>query len=460
MSFTWFADKPLRIREQIMECIVKAADDLDMPDKRGACIIAGMTVAQEAGADSNDPDTVPEWWCPSNPTNDPETDQYEHDSNSNDSRSSGYFQQQPPWWGTAAQRMDCYESARMFLTSLKRYPYRAPNAQEANNWAQKVQGSSFPNAYAKWWQLANDVYDNVIRSQSPPASPPAAPAVLSDPFTGAMWSPNRYHPRTQGTPRWIAIHTQEGGRTAVDLAAFLDNPSSQVSYHVVVDDHDILKVVAESDSPWAASNANGYAFHICLAGSYAAWSAGKWLETDASDGKNEDQELTNAAKVVAWWCRKYDIPAEWIGGNGIPWGRDGICGHIDFGAWGGGHHDPGPNFPWAEFIRRVKAFLAGDAPSTLPPVPPIGPGGGTPVVPDTSKYFTGLLYIGSEGPQVTELQRRLKAAYKAYAGNLPVDGDFGPLTDAAVREFQRRSGLMVDGIVGPQTAAALKLRKV
>jgi len=37
-----------------------------------------------------------------------------------------------------------------------------------------------------------------------------------------------------------------------------------------------------------------------------------------------------------------------------------------------------------------------------------------------------------------------------------IDGYFGPETAAAVRRFQRQSGLAVDGIAGPQTLAALE----
>ncbi len=36
-------------------------------------------------------------------------------------------------------------------------------------------------------------------------------------------------------------------------------------------------------------------------------------------------------------------------------------------------------------------------------------------------------------------------------GPIPVDGDFGPVTDSVVRQYQADSGLVVDGKVGPQT---------
>jgi peptidoglycan hydrolase-like protein with peptidoglycan-binding domain len=59
---------------------------------------------------------------------------------------------------------------------------------------------------------------------------------------------------------------------------------------------------------------------------------------------------------------------------------------------------------------------------------------------------------GSRGSAVADLQRRLDAAGFSPG---PADGVFGPLTDTAVRSFQRAKGLGIDGIVGPQTWGAL-----
>ena len=58
---------------------------------------------------------------------------------------------------------------------------------------------------------------------------------------------------------------------------------------------------------------------------------------------------------------------------------------------------------------------------------------------------------GAKGQDVKDLQ----AALNKHGASLAVDGSFGPLTDKAVREFQRKKALSVDGIVGPKTWAAI-----
>ena len=63
-------------------------------------------------------------------------------------------------------------------------------------------------------------------------------------------------------------------------------------------------------------------------------------------------------------------------------------------------------------------------------------------------------YYGSRGREVTEIQKRLKA-WGYYKG--AVDGIYGYQTYQAVRYFQSKNGLKVDGIAGKQTLAALGL---
>jgi hypothetical protein len=56
---------------------------------------------------------------------------------------------------------------------------------------------------------------------------------------------------------------------------------------------------------------------------------------------------------------------------------------------------------------------------------------------------------------VNELQAALNFHMRKPAAPLKPDGNFGPLTDTRLREFQRRAGILDDGIVGPATIRAL-----
>jgi len=62
-----------------------------------------------------------------------------------------------------------------------------------------------------------------------------------------------------------------------------------------------------------------------------------------------------------------------------------------------------------------------------------------------------LLRFGDRGELVAELQARLRQ----NGFFLKADGDFGPVTRAAVLAFQKARNLITDGIAGPKTFAAL-----
>ncbi len=57
------------------------------------------------------------------------------------------------------------------------------------------------------------------------------------------------------------------------------------------------------------------------------------------------------------------------------------------------------------------------------------------------------------GDDVREVQKALVA----HGIDIKVDGTYGPLTEAQVRQFQQRAGLKPDGFIGPATRSALGL---
>lgn len=69
----------------------------------------------------------------------------------------------------------------------------------------------------------------------------------------------------------------------------------------------------------------------------------------------------------------------------------------------------------------------------------------------TNESFA-LSKYGSSGSEVTQIQTKLKR-WGYYNGN--IDGVYGSKTVAAVRSFQSKNGLTVDGIAGPKTLQAM-----
>ena len=71
------------------------------------------------------------------------------------------------------------------------------------------------------------------------------------------------------------------------------------------------------------------------------------------------------------------------------------------------------------------------------------------VAPTVSQY-------GSRGNEVIAIQEKLK---ERGLFNDDVTGYYGPVTQAAVKRFQKQQGISQTGIAGPQTLKALGIRE-
>ncbi|AXQ60654.1 lysin A [Gordonia phage Ali17] len=297
----------------------------------------------------------------------PESLKIPNDGVGSDGYSVGVFQQQVRrgngnawWWGDAATCMNIEASARLFFERLARIDYEFAG-RSPGKFAQDVQGSAFPDRYDQRFAEAVALYDTITDDT------PEAPTVAPD--YGITHRIHGYNPNSAGignsngprsSTRNGAVHTQQGGTgDAIALAKYCNG--AQVGYNICVDDQFTVENVPVGEGSWSAADANNVAFHLCFAGSFAEWSRGRWLSADASDGLNEDAMMWRGAKAMAAACQQFGFPAKAVGSlryadNNWP-PEPGICGHVSFGRRGGGHTDPGVNFPMDEFVRRVLTFM-------------------------------------------------------------------------------------------------------
>lgn len=109
---------------------------------------------------------------------------------------------------------------------------------------------------------------------------------------------------------------------------------------------------------------------------------------------------------------------------------DSAVGHKEWAASRVKHRKSDPSFAMDPFRAKVAAALDGQF-AARPLIPAAAPDG-KPTV-----------RRGGRGPTVTTLQQLM--------GVTPADGIFGPMTEAAVRRWQRANGLLADGIIGPKS---------
>jgi hypothetical protein len=92
----------------------------------------------------------------------PESENIPNDGTGYDHDSVGLFQQRPAsGWGTVDELMDPATSARKFLTALEQVP--GWESMPVTVAAQTVQGSAFPDAYAKHQDKAETVVDALTK---------------------------------------------------------------------------------------------------------------------------------------------------------------------------------------------------------------------------------------------------------------------------------------------------------
>jgi hypothetical protein len=161
--------------------------------------------------------------------------------------------------------------------------------------------------------------------------------------------------------RYIVIHTMEAPEkpgTALAVAKWFSTLTDRkASAHYCIDPWNTIQCVRDTDIAWHAPGANGDGLGIELAGR-----AGQ----SVSDWNDEESKaiLARATKLVAKLAKKYDIPIVRPTVSGILSKEKGICGHVDISRAFPSktpqrdHWDPGPNFPWTEFLEGVRGELS------------------------------------------------------------------------------------------------------
>jgi hypothetical protein len=183
-------------------------------------------------------------------------------------------------------------------------------------------------------------------------------------------------------------------------------------------------------------------FYVIAAGRCNHAGKGTWagLSTGNSSFIGIEAENTGLANDFPWPDVQMDAYRRGVAAilKRIAKTADACCAHREYAMPSGRKSDP--TFDMDGFRSKVAEILNGTA-EIRPPIPlvePARPDGAAP---------RRTLRRGDDDELVLFIQRKLRVE--------PTSTSFGPKTEAAVRAFQRKLGMVGDGIVGPKTWVAL-----
>jgi hypothetical protein len=249
-------------------------------------------------------------------------------------------------------------------------------------------------------------------------------------------------------------------RAARAQADALGFPTALPIYYAVDFDETLAQAVAVLDYLHGAADAEGAKALVGVYGGYEAvhaaldagftfgwqtyaWSGGVWDARAVLRQTHDGQELGGVSVDL-------DEAMTALYGQWAPSG----AGPGPTPAPGRPSLAQGATGPWVEVLQR-SLMLAGQDPKGVDG----NFGGNTFAAVKGAQAAAHIAVDGSCGPVTwSVLAARTKAvqnALNAVGATLTVDGEAGPLTGAAVASFQAARHLLVDGIVGAHTSAAL-----
>lgn len=222
----------------------------------------------------------------------------------------------------------------------------------------------------------------------------------------------------------IVIHHMAGNLTVEQCGSVFSSSSREASSNYGVDTKGRVGMyVEEKDRSWATSSReiDSKAVTIEVAN-----------DTIGGDWHVSDTALRKTIELCADICKRNGIPRLNYTGD--------KSGNLHAHRWYASTACPGP------YLYSKFSYIADEVNKILG-------GGKAPTTPAPATKTTILLKRGSTGAEVRTLQTNLN---KVINAKLVVDGDFGKATEAAVKSFQKKYNLDVDGIYGEESNKAMK----